>query len=158
MHKNVTRSERAIPVAVLTLAGGCQLAQMKVSPPLDAVPALPVKPLVRKWSAPIRFGAWHTTSIDEGDTQWRPGRSRAVPQQSVQTLSLQRSYRLVLAGAGPEISAACLMRLDVATYGHTSFDLGAARGDPFLQCKYDGALTALRRSAAGVQRKELWDG
>ena len=69
MHKNVTRSERAIVVAVLTLAGGCQLAQMQVSAPLDAVPALPVEPLVRKWSAPIRFGAWHTVP--------RPGEAQA---------------------------------------------------------------------------------
>jgi hypothetical protein len=80
------------------------------------------------------------------------------PQQSVQTLSLQRSYRLVLAGAGPELSAACLMRLDVATYGHRSFDRGGARGDPFLRCKFDVALTALRRAAARVQRKALWGG
>ena len=158
MHKNVTRSERAILVAVLTLAGGCQLAQMQVSAPLDAVPALPVEPLVRKWSAPIRFGPWHSTSIDEGDTQWRPGRSRAAPQQSVQTLSLERSYRLVLAGAGPEISAACLMRLDVATYGHTSFDLGGARGDPFLRCKFDGALTGAMELFEGSRPGEAQAG
>jgi hypothetical protein len=140
--KTVTRSERMILTAVLALAGGCQLAQMQVSPPLDGVPAVPVKgPLVRKWSDPIRFGTWYTTSVYEGDTDWRPGRSAAVPELSVQKLSLDRAYRLVLAGAGAAIRAACLTRLDATTYGHTTFDRGAARGEPLLRCTYDGATT-----------------
>ena len=38
MHKQaVTRGERMILAAVLALAGGCQLAQMQVSPPLDGL-------------------------------------------------------------------------------------------------------------------------
>jgi hypothetical protein len=143
MHKkNVTRSERAILAAVLSLAGGCQLAQMQVSQPLDAVPAVPVDgPLVRKWSDPIRFGAWHTTSVDEGQTDWRPGRAAANPELSVHKLSLERIYRLALVGTGAAIRAACLARLDAATYGHTTFDVGAAHGEPPLQCTYDGATT-----------------
>ncbi len=73
MHKQaVTRGERMILAAVLALAGGCQLPQMQVSPPLDAVPAVPVEgPFVRKWSDPVRFGAWYTTSVYEGETDRR---------------------------------------------------------------------------------------
>ena len=49
MHKQA-RGERMILAAVLALAGGCQLPQMQVSPPLDAVPAVPVQ---ARQSAPL---------------------------------------------------------------------------------------------------------
>lgn len=136
------RTRRAILVAVLLLAGGCQLARMQVSTPLDAVPPVPVDgPLARKWSDPISFGSWHTTRVDDGDTEWHPGPSAGAHQRSVQKVSLERVYKLVLATAGAEIRAACFVRLDAVTYGNTSFDVGALHGDPALQCTYDGATT-----------------
>lgn len=62
-------------------------------------------------------------------------------QRSVQKVSLERVYNLVLATAGADIRAACFVRLDAMTYGNTSFDVGAVHGDPALQCTYDGATT-----------------
>ena len=132
---------RAIFVAILSLAGGCTVAQMQVPAPLDVVPAVPVdRGTVRKWNDPVSFGAWHTTSVDEGGTDWSPGRSAAAHRHEVQNVSLERIYRLILATPAAEIRAGCFARLDAATYGGTSFDLGAVNGDPALQCTYDGAV------------------
>ena len=125
---------------MLVLAGGCQVAQMQVPAPLDVVPAVPVdRPNVRKWNDPVSFGAWHTTGVEEGGTDWAPGRSAAAHRRSVQAVTLERIYRLTLATPTSEIRAGCFARLDAATYGNTTFDVGAARGDPALQCTYDGA-------------------
>lgn len=137
------RSQRAILVAILALTGGCTLAQMQVSAPLDVVPAVPVdRGTVRKWNDPVSFGAWHTTSVDEGGTDWTPGRSAAGHKHVVQNVLLERIYRLTLATpAGAEVRAGCFAQLDAATYGGTTFDVGTVRGDPALQCTYDGAVT-----------------
>jgi hypothetical protein len=142
MHKeNVMRSALAIlAAAVLSLASGCQLLQMQVSAPLDVWPPVPVdRAFARKWNDPVSFGAWHTTSVNEGDTEWSPGRSAGAHQRTVQNVSLERVYGFVLATAAADIHAGCFARLDATTYGNTIFDVGALHGDPALQCTYDGA-------------------
>jgi hypothetical protein len=130
------RSTRMVVLLLLSvLATACQTAQMKVATPLQTLDALRVEGAnPRRWNAPIRFGPWRTSEVDEGLT-WNFG---------IRLLGLDlgvgfQPYRFVLASEGQNVQAECVTRSAVVSRKGLSVEIGRGGRIPPLACGFTGS-------------------
>jgi hypothetical protein len=147
------RAHKMAVLPLLLLATACQTAQMKVATPLAAVDAMPVSGAnPRHWNAPVRFGPWLTSEVDEGLT-WNFG---------LHLLGLDlgytfKPYRFVLRSEGQPVQAECITRGALLAHKGFSLDIATDR-IPQLACGFkgigDGTLR-LRRTTANTVEGEI---
>ncbi|HKE95120.1 MAG TPA: hypothetical protein VKB34_12480 [Povalibacter sp.] len=128
--------------AIFLLLTGCQTARMQVDPSLANVPPIPVeRTSLRKWNDPVRFGQWHTTSVEEG---WIQGKSLelrdASKEKEILTYSkLTQPYHFVMPTLSGAIDGQCFARAKTLSREGLEVDVAALRSIPPLRCTYTGA-------------------
>lgn len=143
---------RLLFVSICSVFAGCQSAQMRVHPALDAVAPLMVEGAnPRVWNAPIAFGSWQSDEVREGMT-WGFGYRLA----GIEARYAQQPYRLAMKSPGGLLQAECMTRAMVLARNDAQVDPTLGRL-PALSCGFVGAAEGTLRLRTTATNAEAGD-
>lgn len=145
---------RYLLLALSLAAMGCQPAQMRVHPSLDAASPLAVRGAnPRVWNSPISFGSWSTTVVHEG-LVWGFG----YRLLGIEARYAQQPYQIALRSPAGITQAECLTRAVTLARDDLQFDPALGKL-PALSCGFTGVggegTMRLHTTASNAQDGEI---